>query len=376
MIGDKEFDESTICPLCGNRANTFSVSESNLRFLRSRTQEKNVNEAVNICAIAWNMFPELRLHNNAKEIVDLMLENIQQQLAKALVPLEMIAKLTSPLNEKLEGLIEKLPQDVKKQFQEITIQLAKETKTVQEIAKNSTEPIQKDLKDLAETINLLVNKPSIKGLANEQTLQLGWQETFIKDKIVRKGGAGQADLVVTPYLEFSGSRYGSKIVVERKAGAQKYSGSHLAEAIMHSKAEGSKFCILVYDSPANLLELQKPVYLTMSDGITLAISDVQTGGWRTSRQVIEVIQITLPADNAETASRIDIKRLQEAIQQIAGLNNQIELLRKNNNSAIANCEKTRENISRLEELVFCHQQSLQNLLLEKPSSLNPSCNSR
>lgn len=232
------------------------------------------------------------------------------------------------------------------------------------------------MKDLAETINLLVNKPSIKGLANEQTLQLGWQETFIKDKIVRKGGAGQADLVVTPYLEFSGSRYGSKIVVERKAGAQKYSGSHLAEAIMHSKAEGSKFCILVYDSPANLLELQKPVYLTMSDGITLAISDVQTGGWRTSRQVIEVIQITLPADNAETASRIDIKRLQEAIQQIAGLNNQIELLRKNNNSAIANCEKTRENISRLEELVFCHQQSLQNLLLEKPSSLNPSCNSR
>jgi hypothetical protein len=247
--------------------------------------------------------------------------------------------MATPLSIRLEGLIEKLPEDIKKEFTEISKQLTNELRSVQETAKNSTLPIEKDVKGLSDAINLLVNQPSTKGFVNEQTLQFGWQETFIKDKIVRKGGAGQADLVVTPYLEFSGSRYGSKIVVERKAGTQKYSGSHLAEAIMHSKAEGSKFCILVYDSPANLLELQKPVCLTMSDGITLAMSDVQTGGWRTSRQVIGVIQITLPADNADTASRIDIKRLQGAVQQIAGLNNQIELLRKNNNSAISNCAR-------------------------------------
>ena len=80
----------------------------------------------------------------------------------------MIAKLTSPLNEKLEGLIEKLPQDVKKQFQEITIQLAKETKTVQEIAKNSTEPIQKDVKELSLTINTLLNKPDLQWISERK----------------------------------------------------------------------------------------------------------------------------------------------------------------------------------------------------------------
>ena len=83
MTVEKEFNESIICPLCGNRASSFGVSESNLRFLRSRIQEKNVNEALNICATAWSMFPELRLHSDSKEIVDLLLEHIQQQLAKA-----------------------------------------------------------------------------------------------------------------------------------------------------------------------------------------------------------------------------------------------------------------------------------------------------
>ena len=369
---EENANQFSICPLCENHANRFNVSEVSLRFLKERINEKNLDEAIALSSIAWRNFPALRLSSDSKAIIDTLLADFREQVTKAIKPLEMVVKMATPLSYKLEGLIEKLPEDVKKEFTEISVQLTNELRSVQETAKNSTLPIERDVKGLADAINLLVNKPSAKGLANEQTLQLGWQEIFIKDKIVRKGGPGTADLVVTPFLEFKGSRYGSKIVVERKAGAQKYSGSHLAEAIMHSKAEGSKFCILVYDSPANLLELQKPVYLTMSDGITLAISDVQTGGWRTSRQVIEVIQITSPADNADTAPRIlDIKRLQEAVQQIAGLNNQIELLRKNNNSAIANCERTRENINKLEELIFCHQQTLQNLLLEKPSNSNP-----
>jgi len=298
-----------------------------------------LDEAIALSSIAWRNFPALRLSSDSKAMIDTLLADFREKVAKTIEPLEMVVKMATPLSIRLEGLIEKLPEDIKKEFTEISKQLTNELRSVQETAKNSTLPIEKDVKGLSDAINLLVNQPSTKGFVNEQTLQFGWQETFIKDKIVRKGGAGQADLVVTPYLEFSGSRYGSKIVVERKAGTQKYSGSHLAEAIMHSKAEGSKFCILVYDSPANLLELQKPVCLTMSDGITLAMSDVQTGGWRTSRQVIGVIQITLPADNADTASRIDIKRLQGAVQQIAGLNNQIELLRKNNNSAISNCAR-------------------------------------
>ncbi len=369
MKADTEFNESIICPLCGNRADNFSVSESNLRFLRSRIQEKNVNEALNICAAAWSAFPELRNHSDTRNIVDTLIGHIEQQFSRTLIPLETIAKTTTPLNLKIEQLTERLPEDMKSEFIETNKLLINELKLIQEATKQFAEPIQKDLKELQMWIGSLVNKPSVTGRVNELTLQMGWQEAFVKDKITRIGGAGRPDIVVAPYLEFGGSRYGSKIIVERKAGIQKYCGTHFAEAIAHTKAEGAKYCMIVYDSQDNLLMLQKPVCFSVSDGITLSVSDVQTGGWRTSRQVIEVIQVTLPADDTDAAPAINLKKLQVAVQQISNLNTQIDVLRKSNNLAITNCEKTRESINKLEQFIRCYQENIQSLLLEKRPQL-------
>ena len=366
MTAEKEFNESTICPLCGNRASNFSVGESNLRFLRSRIQEKNVNEALNICATAWNMFPELRLHSDSKEIVDLLLDHIQQRLAKALVPLEMIAKLTSPLNEKLEGLIEKLPQDVKKQFQEITIQLAKETKTVQEIAKNSAEPIQRDVRELSLTINSLLNKPNLSGLVKEKTLELSWNESFTKDKVTRKGGAGQPDLVIEPFVDFSGGKIGQKIVVERKGGKQKYCGIHLQQTIEHARVEGAHFGLLVYDSSENLVEAHKPLFLTTIQEITLAVTDAESGTWRVAREVFEIFQNILPV--GVPGQHIDFKELERTINEMASVNQEIEALRKCNNSTITNLEKTRNLINKLEESINGYQEKLRYLVLDQVAS--------
>jgi len=361
--------ETIICPLCGSKAQNFAANPTNLRFLENRAQENNLDQALNICAAAWSAFPELRNRSDTRNIVDTLIDHIQQQFSKALIPIETIAKMTAPLNLKIEQLTERLPDDLKGEFMETNRLLINELKLIQEATKQFADPIQKEVRELSQSIAALVNKPSLKGSVNEQTLQMGWQEAFAKDKIIRIGGAGRADIVVTPYLEFGGSRYGSKIIVERKAGAQKYCGTHFAEAITHTRAEGAKYALLVYDSPDNLLTLQKPVCFSLTDGITLAICDIQTGGWRTSRQIIEIIQLTLPADNAEATPTIDLKKLEAAIQQIASLNSQIELLRKSNNSAITNCEKTRECINKIEELVFCHQQSLRNLLAQKPTPL-------
>jgi hypothetical protein len=364
----------SVCPLCGNKAQGFSINSSNLQFLESRAKENNLDQALNICASAWSVFPELRNRSDTRNIVDTLIEHIQQQFTKALVPLETIAKMTTPLNLKIEQLTERLPGDLKDEFLETNNLLIKELASIQETTKQFAEPIQKEVRELSQSIAALVNKPSLKGSVNEQTLQIGWQETFLKDKIIHIGGAGKPDLVVTPFLELGSSRYGSKIIVERKAGSQKYSGTHFAEAISHTKAEGGKYCVIVYDAADNLLAHQKPVCFSFSDGITLAVSDIQTGGWRCCRQVIEVLQVTLPDENAGAEQAIDIKKLQAAIQQIASLNSQIELLRKNNNSAIISCERARGSINRLEELVFCHQQNLHNLLLEKPSLSNKVIN--
>jgi hypothetical protein len=274
----------------------------------------------------------------------------------------MITKMVYPLSEKLEELTAKLPEDVKKEFYEINMQLNEKLKSIHEAATSATEPVQRDVKELSDTINQLINKPSSKGLVNEETLKLSWQEVFVKDKTFKKGGAGQADLVVIPYLQLRGTRFGQKIILERKAGRQKYCGTHLQEAIEHTKAEGSHYVILVYDTASNLLEVQRPFYLTMLDGIVTAVTDVETGGWKTAREVFEVFQSVLPNDASDNAGKLDIEKLQRTIDEMATINQQIETLRKCNNSTLSNCEKARTLINKLEELIAAYQEKLRDQL--------------
>ena len=104
----------------------------------------------------------------------------------------MITKMVYPLSEKLENLIETLPEGVKQEFSEINLQLTEKLNLIHEAATNATEPVQKDLRELNTTINQLINKPGSKGLVNEETLKLSWQEVFVKDKTFKKGGTGSA----------------------------------------------------------------------------------------------------------------------------------------------------------------------------------------
>ena len=100
---EKGYEQNITCPLCGGIANSFNINASNLRFLQNRVKEDNINEALTICATAWSVFPELRYRSDAKNVVDLLLDNVRQQLARALVPLETLAKMTAPINEKLKN---------------------------------------------------------------------------------------------------------------------------------------------------------------------------------------------------------------------------------------------------------------------------------
>jgi hypothetical protein len=197
---------------------------------------------------------------------------------------------------------------------------------------------------------------------NEETLKLSWQEVFVKDKTFKKGGPGEADLLIIPSLQINGKVFGQKIVVERKAGKQKYCGIHLQETIEHTKAEGTNYGILVYDSPSNLLEVQRPFYLSITQSVIVAVADVESGSWKAARQIFEVFQSVLPSDAANTPNKLDIGKLQKTIDEIATVNQQIELLRKCNNSAFSNCEKARTAINRMEELITVYQEKLRELL--------------
>jgi hypothetical protein len=357
----------TKCPICGRETTNFNISEDNLRFLEQRFHDNKLDQAITLTSIAWNNFPGLRLNADSRILINGLLKGVQEQVTNALTPLDMITKIVYPLSEKLEGLIATLPEGVKKEFREINLQLTEKLKSIHEAATSATEPVQRDLKELNDTINQLINKPVCKGLVNEETLKLSWQEVFVKDKTFKKGGPGQPDLVIIPSLQLNGKGFGQKIVVERKAGRQKYSGIHLQEAIEHTKAEGSAYGIIVYDTPSNLLEVQRPFYVSMSQGVTIAITDVESGGWKTAREIFEVFQSVLPNDSVDNASRIDLAKLQRTIDEIATVNQQIETLRKCNNFTLSNCEKARTTINRLEESITAYQEKLRDLLHNQPA---------
>lgn len=332
-----------------------------------RFHENNLDQAVTLASIAWSNFPGLRLTADGKAVINGLMKAIQEEVITALKPLELTSKMFYPLSEKLQELIERLPEDVKKEFYEINIQLNDKLKVIQAATIAANEPVQKDVKELSDTISQLINKPISKGIVNEETLKFSWQEVFVKDKTLRKGGPGQGDIVVIPYLELNGKSYGQKIVVERKAGRQKYCGTHLQEAIEHTKAEGSIYGILVYDSLSNLLQVQRPFYVSMSQAVIVAITDVESGGWKTAREIFEVFQSVLPNDSADNASVLDIGKLQRTIDEMATVNQQIETLRKFNNSTLSNCEKARTLINRLEESITAYQEKLRDLLHNQPT---------
>ena len=362
----------TKCPICGSETVNFNISEDNLRFLEQRFHDNNLDQAITLTSIAWNNFPGLRLNADSRTLINGLLKGVQEQVTNALTPLDMITKMVYPLSEKLEELIATLPEGVKKEFCEINLQLTEKLKLIHDAATSATEPVQRELKELNDTINQLINKPVCKGLVNEETLKLSWQEVFVKDKTFKKGGPGQPDLIIIPSLQLNGKGFGQKIVVERKAGRQKYCGIHLQEAIEHTKAEGSTYGILVYDAPSNLLEVQRPFYVSMSQSVIIAITDVESGGWKTAREIFEVFQSVLPNDAADNASKLDIGKLQRTIDEIATVNQQIETLRKCNNSTLSNCEKARTLINKLEELITAYQEKLRELLCQSTPQIWPT----
>jgi hypothetical protein len=226
----------------------------------------------------------------------------------------------------------------------------------------SAEPVKNQLFTLTSKVEELIKKPNVRGALEEKALADSWQEFFPKDQVTWIGGAGQSDLVVIPYLSFNGVREGQKISIERKGGHQKYQANHVTEATRQAHARGANFCIVVYDTEENLIELHKPIHFDAQDGIVIAITDVASGGWRTARQTFEVIQ-SVAARADLHSSEVDVSALGSVIQEMHDLNTEIDALRKYNNSTKNNCERIEQTITKLEGKVRNYQERLNELLL-------------
>lgn len=353
----------SLCPLCNSKAAEYSISPTNLQFLKEMNSAGNIDDSITLARIVWNNFPQLRLSADSKALIDKLLLSVQQEVKTILSPVDLITKTVNPLIQRLAELTDKLPENIKEEFADVNNELTQKMKTIEDAATKATDPVQKQVKDLSDAINQLVNKPNAKGKAGENMLGDCWQESFLKDKVEVLGGPGQSDIIIVPYLTDS-QKYGERIVVERKTGKQKYNGHHLEKTISHAKSENSKYAVVVYDNPNNLSESQRPFFITTIDDTVVAITDAETGGWRTARQVFEVFQ-TISADKDSPKKEIDIAEILKTIEEMQKINTIIEQLRRHNNSAISCSESVREDIAKLENTIlnYCHK--LKELLSHK-----------
>ncbi len=325
-----------------------------MTFLKERIGDNSLDEALTLSRIAWNKFPELKLSTESKAVIQSMLRSVEENIQQILNPLQMGTSTILALSKQLSELTQQLPTNLRQEIATKIEEVQKQLKSLEELTSKSSEPVIKQMNELNITINTLMSKPKSKGTFFENTLAEAWQATFLKDKIIAKGGGGESDLIIIPYI---GNKEGGKISIERKAGAQKYSQNHVTEAIQHAKDDGSQYAMVVYDSPDKIPETLGVMSIELQDNIFVTVTDVQSTGWKIARYVIAAIQSA--SKTAEDLDGIDLKEVKNIIADMHNINSQIEKLRRKNNSVIKSSGEVRDLIDSLEELLGKYLDRLQ-----------------
>ena len=350
-----------ICPLSTLAPDCPPLGNPNLQFLRDRIDDGTADEALTLARIAWFSFPNIRLSADAKTMIDAMMTEVRETVSQAVTPLGILTSSLEPLLKRIDELAKCLPDDVKMKFDDVNRGLQEQIAQVKELASKAPEPVLKQVSSLQETIYQLLNKPAARGQVAESAFCELWQSEFIKDKVIPKGGPGKADLVVTPYIQEK-NQYGKKISVERKTGKQRYSATHVEEAVRHARVEGASYIVLVYDCQTNLPEAIRPIHIAHEEELFVVIVDLETGGWKTCRWILETFQTVL--DNPEQTSSLPVKAISELVHEMHSLTNDVETLKASCNGAKCSIDKVDKCIAELEKRILRYLARLRDLLSE------------
>ncbi len=408
------------CPLCHEKVNRneFKITEANLKFLSELSIDDTLDAAITILRIIVEKVPGITIDISNKSAMQEYFEKMQEQIARTVVnpialltenadrlvnrlsdltdkvpldiksqftevneelteklrnmeknyteaPLVMFNGTLNPLMEKLGLLIERLPKDIQQEFRQTRVDLQEKLTEIKATAEKSTVAVGCEVKELRDSLNTLINKPIALGRVGEGVLAELWKSEFAQDVLEPKGGAGEPDALLVPYLEMNGGEYGRKISIERKAGAQKYSGKHLEEVCRHAKKYGATQAMLIYDNRTNLPQDFSPmkVLFRPQQKLTVTVVSLEERTWVTARQVLEVFQLLEPSGESEHS--ISLVELEKIVADIQTINSTIDRLRKSNNAAMKNCDSTRTYIDDLEELILSYQQRLKKVLENK-----------
>jgi hypothetical protein len=306
---------STTCPVCGS-LRKVKISSLNAEFLCDRTAEGNVDDAVTLSRICWNNFPQLRLSSDSKAIIgEFMMSTkrwFEDQAKQILNPLSDMNKTLTTTITALSTLSTSLPEDLKPHLSVAIQQLDSKMQLVESALKSSLDSLRQDIGTIEEQFRKINYKPTEKGQAGQTSTETAWIDMFPNDKVTLKGGPGESDLLVEPYLgDGKHGHLGSTISIERKAGKQSFTSGHLHEAVKHAKREGSKYVMLIYDCYENLM--RQPMRIDRIDGILYTICEFESNSWKTARQLIGLLQENEPAVD----SQIDLVAIRKTVEDMA-----------------------------------------------------------
>jgi len=304
-----------VCPICGG-LQQVSISVPNARFLRDRKAEGNLDEAVALSRICWDNFPTLRLSSDSKIVIEEFMVSARQWLEEQA---EQVLKPMSDLNNTLASTVTalstlstSLPEGLKPHIDLAMQELDRQRQLAENGLKISLDGLRKDIGTIEEHFRRITYKPTEKGQIGQASIASAWSELFPNDRVRSKGGPGESDLLVEPYL--GGGKHGhlgALISVERKAGKQSYTSVHLHEAVKHAKSEGANYVVLVYDFYGNLA--QQLMRIDRMNGIFYAICEFESNSWKIARQLIGLLQ-----ENEKTSEhQVDLATICKTVEDMA-----------------------------------------------------------
>jgi hypothetical protein len=402
------------CPICGNNIHECSVDSINLSFLEERAKDGKINAAISLARIVWNNIPELRLTSDSKAIVEGLFVAIRQELQKqvndALKPIEVFTK-------NFPTLIEKLPEDVKRdlqrEFKETKTKLEEEFRLLREFAPTFSSVVDA-LKSVSEGIETITKKeieelkqdltckfretlekmgfpkpeqmrllaqlvPSVlpllqellrfqkvpreKGRHGELKLFEELNDFFPGDGCKPLGSSGDTDILAEP--RFNGMSLGGRVLIESKENDSGWSRSYLNQVQRHMKIRGERLAILsvkVMPSGANGFMVEP-----CSEGVVLVTG---RDNFRIAYGALRAILIALQPFNAR---QVDIKkvladkRIEEAIAEAFQYHEYLKNIRKGAQKIISNANGIVQNADDLDN---CLRQCLRQLQQRINSAIN------
>jgi hypothetical protein len=304
-----------ICPICGGLQHV-NISVPNARFLSDRTAEGNLDEAITLSRICWNNFPALRLSSDSKTVIEEFMISakqwLEEQAEQVLKPISDLNSTLATTVTALSTLSSSLPEGLKPHIDLAVQELDRKRQLAENELKISLDGLRKDIETIGEHFRKITYKPTEKGQIGQASIASAWSELFPNDRVVPKGGPGQSDLLVEPYLgDGKHGHLGVIISVERKAGKQSYTSVHLHEATKHAKSEGARYVMLLYDCYGNLI--QQSMRIDRINGIFYAVCEFESNSWKIARQLIGLLQ-----ENEQTSDhQVDLAAISKTVDDMA-----------------------------------------------------------